>query len=76
MNINYDKLWKLLIDRKMTKSELRVKAGITTNALARMGKQLPITLESIGKICTALGCTTDDILSFDAPAVQSKEETK
>ena len=38
MAIRYNKLWKLLIDKGMTKTELRIKAGLTTNALARLGK--------------------------------------
>ena len=61
MAISYNKLWKLLIDKGMTKTELRKKAGLTTNVIAKMGKQESVQLESLYKICTVLNCTLDDI---------------
>lgn len=61
---NYNKLWKLLIDKGMTKTEMRQKAGISTNILARMGKGEPIAMESLSKICTVLNCGYDDIMSI------------
>lgn len=64
MKVSYDRLWKLLVDRKMTKTELRRKAGITTNALAKMGREEPVTMECICKICSVLCCSPDDILAF------------
>ena len=50
MNYNYNKLWKLLIDRKITKTEMRLQAGISTNMLAKMGKDEPVSMETLAKI--------------------------
>ena len=49
-NYNYNKLWKLLIDRKITKTEMRLQAGISTNMLAKMGKDEPVSMETLAKI--------------------------
>ena len=64
MVISYDKLWKLLIDRKMNKTELKESAGITYNILARLGKCEPVNLESLYKICKCLNCNIEDIMEF------------
>lgn len=61
MAISYNKLWKLLIDKNMTKTDLRKKAGLTTNVIANMGKNQSIQLESMYKICEALDCSLEDI---------------
>lgn len=61
MAIRYNKLWKLLIDKGMTKTELRIKAGLTTNALARLGKNESVKVETLFKICNVLDCNLDDI---------------
>ena len=52
--ISYDKLWKKLIDKKMNRTDLKEAAGISFNVLARMGKNEPISFESIEKICSVL----------------------
>lgn len=64
MKVNYDNLWKMLIDRKKKRTDLIKEAKISSNVLARMGKEEPVSLESIGKICQLLGCTVDDIITF------------
>lgn len=64
MKVNYDKLWKMLIDKKMKRTDLIRKAHISSNVLARMGKEEPVSLESIGKICSLFSCSVDDILEF------------
>lgn len=64
MKVNYNKLWKLLIDRKMKKTDLLDIADISSNVLARMGKEEAISLESIGKICNAFECKVDDIIEL------------
>lgn len=66
MNYNYNKLWKLLIDRKITKTEMRLKSGISTNMLAKMGKDEPVSMETLAKIATYLECGIDDICEFKA----------
>ncbi|MFR3882618.1 MAG: helix-turn-helix domain-containing protein [Lachnospiraceae bacterium] len=50
MIYNYNRLWKLLIDRKLTKTELKDIAGVSTNIIAKMGKNEPISMESLAKI--------------------------
>lgn len=61
MAISYNKLWKLLIDKNMTKTDLRKKAGLTTNVIANMGKNQSVQVETLYKICEALNCNLDDI---------------
>ena len=61
MYVSYKKLWKMLIDLYMSKTELIQKSKITTNVMAHMGKNEDISVESLVKICTALGCTFDYI---------------
>lgn len=67
MNVCYDKLWKLLIDKKMKKTDLIREAKISSNVLAKMGKEESVSLENIGKICSLFGCNVDDILEFQSP---------
>ena len=67
MKVCYDKLWKLLIDKKMKKTVLIREAKISSNVLAKMGKEESVSLESIGKICSLFGCNVDDILEFQSP---------
>ncbi len=62
MAISYNKLWKLLIDKGMTKTQMRKAAGISTNILAKMGKGEPVAMDSLAKIATALNCGLDDIV--------------
>ena len=57
MVVCYDKLWKLLIDKKMKRTDLVKQAKISTNVLARMGREEPVSMESVGKICRLLECT-------------------
>lgn len=64
MKVNYDKLWKLLIDKKMKKTDLIGQANISSNVLARMGREEPVSLESIGKICSVFECKIDDIAPY------------
>ena len=61
MAISYNKLWKLLIDKNMTKTQLREKAGLTTNVIAKMGKNQSVQVEILYKICEVLKCNLDDI---------------
>lgn len=63
MAISYSNLWKLLIDRNMNKTQLKEIAGVSFNVMARMGKNEPVSFESIEKICYALNCDIGDIIS-------------
>ena len=62
MICNYNRLWKLLIDKGMTKTQMREAVGISTNILAKMGKGEPVAMDSLAKIATALNCGLDDIV--------------
>ena len=64
MPVSYDKLWKLLIDKKMNRTELKEAAGISFNVLAKMGKSEFISMESLYKICHTLDCDIGDVLEF------------
>jgi len=66
MKYSYNKLWKMLIDRKITKTEMRIQSGISTNMLAKMGKDEPVSMETLAKISTALECGLDDIVEITA----------
>lgn len=61
MNVDYKKLWKLLIDKDMKKTDLIPVAGISTNVLAKMNKGEFVSMESIQKVCKALNCDVGDI---------------
>ncbi len=63
MAISYNNLWKLLIDRGMTKTDLRIKAGLTTSAIAQLGKNEYVSLKVIEKICDALDCDITDVVT-------------
>lgn len=62
MKISYDKLWKLLIDKKMNKTKLRIAAGVSCGTVAKLGKGELISSESMLKICKALNCDIGDIV--------------
>lgn len=61
---SYNKLWKLMIDKKINKTQLCKAAGITTNAMAKLGRNETVTQETLEKICVALNCTLDDIVEI------------
>ncbi len=62
VNIQYNKLWKLLIDKNMNKVQLRDKARISSKSLAKLGKNEPVHMDVLMKIATALDCKVDDLL--------------
>lgn len=64
MKYSYNKLWKMLIDRHMTKTQMRIEAGISTNILAKIGKDELIAMDSLAKITVALQCGLDDIVEI------------
>ena len=64
MSVSYNKLWKKLIDLNLNKTQLREKAGISTNAIAKLGRNEPVSLETINKICIALGCNIGDMMDI------------
>ncbi len=64
MAVCYNKLWKLLIDRKMTKTQLCKRARVSTNAIAKMGRDEDVRVEVLVKICEALCCNIEDIVEL------------
>lgn len=62
--ISYDPLWKLLIDKNMTKTELRENVGFSTNTLAKLSKNESVTLSTLEKICLYLGCKIENIVEI------------
>ncbi|MCH4019932.1 MAG: helix-turn-helix transcriptional regulator [Erysipelotrichaceae bacterium] len=74
MRVSYDRLWKKLIDEKMNKRDLMRSAKVSTNIIAKMGKEEPIALESVAKICAVFKCSVDDILELDLNSIDYKKE--
>ncbi|MDR1961098.1 MAG: helix-turn-helix domain-containing protein [Gracilibacteraceae bacterium] len=60
--ISYNRLWKLLIDRGLNKTQLKRMSGVSTTSIAKMGKGENLNTDVLLKICIALGCSTDDIM--------------
>lgn len=64
MEVSYNKLWKLMIDRGMNKSKLRELTGIGTNTLAKLSKNQAVSMEVLMKICNNLNCDISDVCEF------------
>lgn len=61
---SYNKLWKLMIDKKINKTQLCKAAGITTNAMAKLGRDESVPLETLEKICETLDCNIEDVVEI------------
>ena len=70
IGVSYSKLWKLLIDRKMKKPELKEAAKISPGTYAKLNRDQFVSMEVIGRICCVLQCNAGDILDF----ITEKEE--
>lgn len=64
MAVNYNKLWKLLIDKKMKKKDLMNLAQISTSTLAKMGKDQQVSMDVLTRICYSLDCNVGDIIDI------------
>jgi Predicted transcriptional regulator len=64
MSVSYNKLWHLLLDRDMTKTELRNLAGVSTNVIAKMSKNESVSMDTLTKICSALRCDIADVMEM------------
>ena len=62
--ISYNKLWKLLIDKNLTKTQLRELTGISTATLAKLSKNENVTTDTLNNICKALQCDISDIIEY------------
>ena len=65
ISINYNKLWKLLIDKGYNKTQLGDMAGVSTNAMAKLGKNEAVQIDTLIRICIVLNCKLDDIVEFE-----------
>jgi len=63
--MNYNKLWKLLIDKNLRKKDLREMAGLSTNIIAKMGKGGDVSTQALRKICEALDSKLEDVVELD-----------
>ena len=63
--MNYNKLWKLLVDRKLKKKDLREMTGLSTNVMAKMGKSGDVSTQVLRKISEALNVKVEDIVDFE-----------
>lgn len=66
MAVSYNKLWKLLIDKGMTKTELRIATDMSTTTLAKLGKNETVSMDIILRICKVLNCKFDDIMDLNS----------
>jgi len=65
MAVEYLRLWKLLLDKGMKKTDLKTEAGISSNVLAKLGKNEYVSMETMEKLCTSLDCNIEDIMEFN-----------
>ncbi|NLZ56388.1 MAG: helix-turn-helix transcriptional regulator [Clostridiaceae bacterium] len=61
---SYNKLWKLLIDHNMKKSDLKRAIDVAPTTMARMSKNMPVSMPVLGKICKVLNCNIGDIVDY------------
>ena len=73
LKMSYNRLWKLLIDKEMKKSDLRTVAGVSSSSLAKLGKGENVTTDVILKICSALDCRIEDIMEIVKIEVEVKK---
>ncbi len=73
MAVSYKKLWKMLVDKDISKTELTHLAGITTNAMAKLGRNEDVRVKTLEKLCTSLDCTLDDIVEFIPDSEENKK---
>lgn len=64
MALDYNNLWKLLIDKKAKRTDLISKAKISSSALAKLGRNEPVSLQVIEKICCYLDCNIEDVVTI------------
>lgn len=72
MAVSYNKLWKLLVDRKMSKADLRKKATIAPNTMTKLRRDEEVTLGVLGKICKTLDVDYGDIMEYVSDEAQQE----
>ena len=76
MVLCFNRLWKLLIDRSMTRTEMRLAAGISTSTLAKLNKGEKVNTAILVKICNALNCGLEDIVEYHPTGMDKKSKRK
>ena len=76
MVLRFNRLWKLLIDRDMTRTEMRLAAGISASTLAKLSKGEEVNTASLVKICNALNCGLEDIVEYHPEGMEKKRKAK
>ncbi len=74
MKTDYKKLWKILIDKEMSKSDLRRLTGMSSTTMAKLGKSEMVSMELLKKICEVLECNIGDIMDFLPEKETSKRQ--
>lgn len=64
MGVSYNKLWKLLVDKKMSRADLRKASGVSPNTMTRLRRDEPVMLNVLDKICDTLGCNFGDVMDY------------
>lgn len=64
MAVSYNKLWKMLVDKKMSKADLRKESGVSPNTMTKLRRDEPVMLNVLDKICCTLGCNYGDIMDY------------
>ena len=72
MQISYNRLWKLLIDKNMNKSELRDRVHMSSSTLAKLSKNQEVTMDVLMRICEELNCRIEDVMEF----IDDREKTR
>lgn len=75
LEISYNRLWKLLIDKGINKTQLKAAAGLSSSTISKMGKNEQISMDSMLKICKALNCDIGDIVEVKSNIVPQDEQT-
>lgn len=73
MAVSYNRLWKLLIDKGITKTEMRKAAGISSSVLAKMGKNKSVSMDTLARIAATMECGLDDIVEINADKQREKK---
>jgi len=73
IKVTYSPLWKLLIDRRMTKSELRRKTHIAASTFTKMNNDRMVSMDVIARICDELHCTFDDVVQIEKESDEGAE---
>ena len=76
MAISYNKLWKLLVDKEMSKGDLHKASGLSSSTMTKLRKGEDVSMEALRKICIALKCNIADIVEFVDEPIMSSDETK